>query len=158
MAMPHLGGLEVTRRLKQDLSQCKILILSQYDDADTVLPILQAGADGYVVKNAGGSEVLRALRAVASGDVYLHPSIVRLVLEASGRQPKPKREAMVVLTRREQEVLALIGDGRTNKQIADALCISMKTVDKHRANLARKLSLPNRAALIHYALSSKHIP
>ena len=104
------------------------------------------------------AKFLRALRAVASGDVYLHPSIVRLVLEASGRQPKPKREAMVVLTRREQEVLALIGDGRTNKQIADALCISMKTVDKHRANLARKLSLPNRAALIHYALSSKHIP
>ena len=63
MAMPHLGGLDVTRRLKQDLPQCKILILSQYDDADTVLPILQAGADGYVVKNAGGSEVLACAKS-----------------------------------------------------------------------------------------------
>ena len=158
MAMPRLGGLEVTRRLKQDLPQCKIVILSQYDDADTVLPILQAGADGYVVKRAGGVEVLRAIRAVANGDVYLDPSIVHLVLQASGRQPKPVQDPTVVLTRREQEVLALIGAGKTNQQIADALFISMKTVDKHRANLLRKLSLPNRAALIHYAVWKTRAP
>ena len=158
MAMPELSGLEVTRRLKQDLPQCKILILSQYDDADTVLPILQAGAAGYVVKKAGGSEVLRAIRAVANDDVYLHPSIVHLVLEATGRQAKPGPEATGSLTSREQEVLALIGAGKTNQQIADALFISMKTVDKHRANLLRKLSLPNRAALIRYAVGKTFTP
>lgn len=155
MAMPQLGGLDVARRIKQELPECKILILSQYDDADTVLPILQAGADGYAVKKAGGSEVLRAIRAVASGDVYLHPSIVHLVLEATGRHYKADPDVQIGLTRREQDVLSLIGEGLSNKQIADILFISMKTVDKHRASLSRKLGLPNRAALIRYALNSK---
>jgi two-component system response regulator NreC len=152
MAMPQLGGLDVTGRLKQDLPDCKILILSQYNDADYVLPILQAGADGYVVKKAGGSEVLRAIKAVANGDVYLHPSIVQLVLEATGRQYKPMQDATAKLTRREKEVLTLVGSGKTNQQIADTLVISLKTVDKHRASLLRKLGLPNRAALIRYAI------
>lgn len=158
MAMPQMGGLDVTSRLKQDLPQCKILILSQYDDADYVLPILRAGADGYVVKKAGGSEVLRAIRAVVNDDMYLHPAIVHLVLEATGRPHTVVPEGTIALTRREQEVLALIGKGLSNKQIADTLCISMKTVDKHRASLSRKLGLPNRAALIRYALSSQRTP
>ncbi len=156
MAMPQLGGLDVTCRLKQDLPACKILILSQYDDTDYVLPILQAGADGYVVKKAGGSEVLRAIKTVVSDDVYLHPSIVPLVLRATGRQVKPEQEATASLTRREQEVMALVGAGKTNQEIADALFISTKTVDKHRANLLRKLGLPNRAALIRYAVLRAH--
>lgn len=157
LAMPQLSGLDVTRRLKQDLPACKVLILSQYNDADYVLPILQAGADGYVVKRAGGNEVLRAIRTVANNDVYLHPSIVHLVIRATGRQGISEPEASIILTRREQEVLALVGEGKTNQQIADVLYISMKTVDKHRASLARKLGLSNRAALIRYALISKRL-
>lgn len=158
MAMPLMGGLDVTRRLKQDLPQCKVLILSQYNDADYVLPILQAGADGYVLKKAGGSEVLRAIRAVVNGDMYLHPAIVHLVLEATGRSHNVVPGDKITLTRREKEVLALIGKGLSNKQIADTLCVSMKTVDKHRASVSRKLGLPNRAALIRYALSNQCTP
>ncbi len=158
MAMPQMGGLDVTQRLKQDLPRCKILILSQYDDADYVLPILRAGADGYVLKKAGGGEVLRAIKTVVNNDIYLHPSIVHLVLEATGRPHTAVPEVKIVLTRREQEVLTLIGKGLSNKQIADTLVISMKTVDKHRANLSRKLGLPNRAALIRYTLSSQRTP
>lgn len=157
MAMPEMGGLEVTRHLKQELPQCKILILSQYDDADYVLPILRAGADGYVVKRAGGGEVVSAIRAVINDDMYLHASVVPLVLEATGRKAFVGSEAKVDLTRREEEVLTLIGEGLSNKQIAEALVVSIKTVDKHRANLLHKLDLPNRSALIHFALNRKRI-
>ncbi len=164
LAMPGLGGVEVTYRLKRDLPTCSIVILSQHQDPDYVLPVLRAGADGYVLKTAGGHDVVTAIRTVQRGDAYLHPAIVRLVLEVSVRADGPFRDAQDVqdaqvhLTQREQEVLALIGQGQTNQQIAEALSISSKTVDKHRARLVQKLQVASRAELIRYALERKIVP
>lgn len=157
VAMPGLGGLEVTRRLKQDLPGCHILILSQHGDPDYVLPILQAGADGYLLKKAGGNEVLRAIRAVAANEAYLYPSVAQLILDFSLRGENTGDDALRNLSGRECEVLALIGEGLTNQKIADALAISVKTVDKHRASLMQKLGLTSRAALIRFALENRPI-
>jgi DNA-binding NarL/FixJ family response regulator len=155
IGMPNLGGLEVTHRLKRDLPSCKILILSQHHAADYVLPILKAGADGYVLKKSGGNEVVRAIKSVASGDAYLHPAIAQTVLQTSVRGEEAQEDPLSIITVREREVLAIIGEGKTNQQIASALSISLKTVDKHRANLMKKLGVSSRAALIRFALDHK---
>jgi two-component system response regulator NreC len=158
LAMAGLSGIEVTCRLKRDLPTCAIVILSQHQDPDYVLPVLRAGADGYVLKTAGGADVVAAIRAVQRGEAYLHPAIVRLVLEFSVRVDYPQAEPLACLTHREQEVLALIGQGQTNHKIAEALSISTKTVDKHRARLMQKLQVDTRAELIRYALERKIVP
>ena len=158
IAMPNLSGLEVTRRLKRDLSECKIVVLSQYHDPDYVLPILKAGADGYVLKRAGGKEVLKAIRAVQRGEAYLHPAVAQTVLALSVRGEEEWQDPLETLTDREREVLVLIAEGQTNKQIAEALSVSRKTVDKHRASLTKKLGANSRAELIRYVLERKIAP
>jgi two-component system, NarL family, response regulator NreC len=158
LGMPNLGGLEVTRRLKRDLPGCKIVVLSQHQDPDYVLPVLRAGADGYTLKKAGGSEVVLAIQAVHRGEAYLHPAVAQLVLDLSIRSEESWPDPLDSLTQREREVLALIGQGRTNQQIATTLSISRKTVDKHRANLLRKLQVGSRSELIRYAVEQKIIP
>jgi two-component system response regulator NreC len=155
MGMPNFGGLEVTCRLKRELPQCHILVLSQHHDPDYVLPVLQSGADGYLLKKAGGKELVRAIKAVVAGEAYLHPAIAELVLQTSVRDREIWEDPLGVLTPREREVLALIADGQTNQKIAAALSISTKTVDKHRANLMRKLHVSNRAALIRFAVDRR---
>jgi DNA-binding NarL/FixJ family response regulator len=158
LGMSDLGGLEVTRRLKRDLPGCKIVVLSQHQDPDYVLPALRAGVDGYVLKKAGGHEVVQAIRAVHRGEAYLHPAVAQMVLELSVRTAETWSDPLAALTPREREVLALVGQGRTNQQIAAALSISRKTVDKHRANLIRKLQLGSRSELIRFALEQKVLP
>ena len=152
IAMPNLSGLEVTRRLKRDLPTCKIVVLSQYGSPDHVLPILKAGADGYILKRAGGSEVVEAIRAVQRGEAYLHPTAAQTVLALSVRSQAAWQDPLASLTDREGEVLTLMGQGQTYQQIARALSISAKTVDKHRASLMKKLGVKSRAELIRYAL------
>ncbi len=158
IGMPKLGGLEVTHRLKRDLPHCKIVILSQYHDPDYVLPLLKAGANGYVLKKAGGKEVVQAIQAVSRGEAYLHSAVAQTVLETSVRGQQSWTGSQNVLTDREREVLVLIGEGKTNQEIARILSISRKTVDKHRANLMEKLQVNSRAELIRYALEQKIIP
>lgn len=158
LGMPNLGGLEVTQRLKRDLPACKIVVLTQHQDPDYALPVLRAGADGYVLKKAGGSDVVQAIRAVHRGEAYLHSSVAHMVLELAVRTHADHPGALTSLTAREREVLVLIGQGCTNLQIAALLSISRKTVDKHRANLMRKLQLGSRSELIRYALQQKFIP
>ncbi len=155
MAMPNLSGLEVLRRLVREQPECKVLVLTQHDAPQYVLPSLQAGAKGYLLKKSGGAEVLQAVRAVARGESVLHPAVARYVIEAAV-QNVPRSDANTDhLTDREGEVLSLIAEGKTNPEIADALCISQKTVDKHRASLMRKLNVQTRAGLIRYALGQK---
>ncbi len=156
IVMPGLRGPEVTRRLKEELPAIRVLILTQYSDADYVLPCIQAGAEGYVLKRAGGAELVRAVRSVYEGDGYLHPSIARLVMEAAANNQTGLEDPLAALTGRERDVLVLIGHGMTNREIAGALAVSTKTVDKHRSRVMNKLGLGSRAALIRYAVE-KHL-
>ena len=152
MAMPNLGGLEVLRRIAKEQPACKVLALTQHDAPQYVLPALQAGAKGYLLKKSGGSEVAQAVRAIARGESVLHPAIARLVIDAAVQGNAPTKSASDHLTEREREVLVLIGEGKTNSEIAQSLGISQKTVDKHRASLMQKLGITTRAGLIRYAL------
>ena len=154
IAMPNLGGLEVLRRLSKERPECRVLVLSQHDAPQYVMPALQAGAKGYLLKSAGGEEVVRAVRAVARGESFLDPAVAPLVIDAAVHRD-PGEETRQRLTGREQEVLALIGEGKTNGEIARILCISQKTVDKHRASLMEKLTIGSRAGLIRYALQKQ---
>ena len=156
MAMPGLGGLEVLRRLHREQPDCHVLVLTQHEAPDYVLPALQAGARGYLLKRAGGAEVVQAVRAVARGDSFLHTSVTRLVIDAvrAGNDRGPEVPDSR-LTDREREVLSILGEGRSNAEIGRALGISAKTVDKHRAALMEKLGISTRAGLIRYALQRR---
>ena len=152
LAMPNLGGLEVLRRITKEEPACKVLVLTQHEAPEYVLPALQAGARGYLLKRAAGSEVVHAVRALARGESVLYPAVARFVIDAAVRGASLPESPAAQLTNREHEVLSLIGEGKTNSEIAQTLCISPKTVDKHRAALKEKLNIPTRAGLIHYAL------
>lgn len=158
IAMPLLNGLEATRQIRRESPDTKVLVLTMYEDEEYIRQFLAAGALGYVLKYAAASELLGAIRAVHKGEAVLSPAITRLVIEEYLRwadvQPK---DAPNGLTAREREVLQLIAEGYTNKQIAEILTISVKTVQAHRANLMRKLDLHDRAELIKYAIQKKII-
>jgi|YNPNPStandDraft_1061719.scaffolds.fasta_scaffold24771_2 two-component system response regulator NreC len=155
--MPGLGGLEVLRRAGKEHPECRVVVLTQYDAPQYILPALQAGARGYLLKKAGGAEVVNTVRAVMRGESVLHPAVTQFVIEAAVQAAGDAQtiEARTALTDREREVLRLIGEGLTNAQIAAALRISPKTVDKHRANIMEKLHITTRAALIRYALDNR---
>jgi DNA-binding NarL/FixJ family response regulator len=156
LAMPKLSGLDVLRSLHRDHPECQLLVLTQHDAPDYVLPALQAGARGYLLKRAGGAEVVQAVRAVARGESFLHTAVTHLVIDSvrTGANltsfPPDGR-----LSVREREVLALIAEGHTNGEIARVLGISAKTVDKHRASLMEKLGIRTRSGLIRYALQGR---
>lgn len=156
MAMPGFGGLEVLRRLQQEQPECRVLVLTQHEAPDYVLPALQAGARGYILKRAGGAEVVQAVRAVARGESFLHTTVTRLVIDSvrAGTE-RGSQIADSRLTDREQEVLSLIAEGRTNSEVGRSLGISPKTVDKHRASLMEKLGIETRSGLIRYALQRR---
>jgi DNA-binding NarL/FixJ family response regulator len=153
LAMPGLSGLEVLRRVTRDAPDCRVIVLSQHDAPQYVMPALQAGARGYLLKRGGGAEVVQAIRAVASGQSYLNPAITQIVIDTALQQGPDAPSALPSqLTSREREVLHQIAEGMTNAEIGRALSISPKTVDKHRANIMRKLNIATRAGLIRYGL------
>ena len=154
VAMPRMNGLEATRRIKKLDSTCRVLILTQYEHREYVLPILKAGADGYILKRSAGDELVAAIRSVHAGESILDPTVARTVIEAyvgSSRQ-NVDGEDVQSLTDREREVLILIAEGYTNQQVARTLHISPKTVDAHRMNIMNKLDLHSRTDLIKYAI------
>lgn len=154
IAMPKMNGLEATRRIKKLHPACQVLILTQYDHREYVLPILEAGADGYVLKKSAGQELVAAIRTVYSGQSILDPGVARTVIEAyvGSRPSSSSDDNASPLTDREREVLILIAEGYTNREIAQMLNVSPKTVDVHRTNIMQKLSLHNRTELIKYAI------
>ncbi len=157
LAMPGVSGLNVLRRLTKDLPHCRVVVLTQYETPEYLLQALQEGARGYVLKRASGQEVVQAIRAVVQGGSYLHSAVAPYVIEAAthSKRARCSEAHRPHLTEREKDVLALIGEGKTNAEIASLLAISPKTVDKHRANLMRKLGVNSRAELIRYALTQK---
>lgn len=157
LAMPGLSGLNVLRRIREDVPESQVLILTQHELPEYILPALHEGAKGYVLKRASGNEVVQAIRAVARGESYLHSSIAGYVVEAAtGQAPHMAlQKPRVALSEREKDVLLLIGEGKRNTEIAAILSVSPKTVDKHRASLMKKLGASTRAELIKIALMQK---
>jgi NarL family two-component system response regulator LiaR len=154
IAMPIMGGLEATRRICREFPRTKVLILTQYDDKEYVLPVIEAGAAGFVSKAAASSELILGIRSVYRGDSYLSPPAAKLLVEgyrfkAGSRAAKDPYDQ---LTDRERDVLKLMAEGHTNQEIADILVISRKTVEGHKANLMAKLDIHNRTELVKYAL------
>ena len=158
IGMPGIGGLAAARRIAKEAPACKVLMLSQYDDEEYVLEALgEAGASGYVVKTDAAAELLSAVRAVHSGRKYLSPSIAPIVLARLRNGSPAKLSRGATPTRREREVLKLIGEGATTKEIANRLGISVKTAQVHRDNLKQKLELRSTAAIVRYAIKHKMI-
>ena len=158
IAMPLLNGLEATRQIKRNNPQVKVLILTMHENEEYIRQVLATGAMGYILKDAAARELLGAIRAVHRGEAVLSPAITRLVIEDYLRWGEPQAEPISNgLSAREREVLQLIAEGYTNKQIGEILCISVKTVQAHRNNLMQKLDLHDRGELIKYAIQKKII-
>jgi two-component system response regulator NreC len=156
LSLPGIGGIDVTRRLRERLPATKVLILTVHEDAALLREALAAGAAGYVVKRAVESELLAAIEAARRGDVYVHPSMTRALLEQQRPDPpRPKRGDPEALTGREADVLKLIVRGYTNRQIAFDLDLSVRTVETHRASIMAKLGVGSRAELVRWAAENK---
>jgi DNA-binding NarL/FixJ family response regulator len=149
LSMPRMTGLDAIKEIKRVSTDTKIIVLTVHSTEEYILATLKAGVDGYVLKDAHGAELLAAIRYVLEGRRYLSPSISGTIIDGllKGKKASAIRSAWETLTQREREILKLIAEGHKNKEIADLLCISLKTVEKHRANLMEKLDLHNVAAL-----------
>ena len=153
IAMPGMSGIEATRLIKKELPHVHVLILTMHDDEEFFFPVLRAGASGYVLKESDYQELLYAVRLVPQGQVFLSPAVAKSVLDdflgASAGQDDDRYGA---LTPREKEVLGLAAAGQTNREMAATLFLSMRTVEKHRQAVMRKLGLSTREDLKKYAL------
>lgn len=157
ISMPEMGGIEATRHLKATLPQIKVLILTVEEDESLLQEAVMAGASGYIIKRAVGTELIDAIKAVWRGDIYIHPAMTRALLKLNTPlypapvPSPPKDQETEKLTPREVEVLTLIAQGYTNRQTADKLTLSIRTVESHRANIMNKLHLQSRVELVRYA-------
>ena len=148
VAMPSLNGVEATRRIVRDLPQVKVLVLSMYTGEEYVREALAAGASGYLVKDSAAEELTEAIRTVARGERFLSPAVAHLTGKgAAGASPLER------LTTREREVLQLIAEGNSNKEIAARLSLSVKTIEAHRTNLMAKLDIHDTASLTRFAIA-----
>lgn len=150
ISMPKLSGIEVTRRIKPRLPSTAILILTVYDNDEYVFALLEAGAAGYLLKDVHSHEIVKAVRAVYSGESVLHPSIARKVIQRAivGSSKSGDAKSTIELSEREKEVLKLAARGLSNKDIADTLCISVRTVQGHINSIFHKLSVGSRTEAI----------
>jgi len=154
LSMPRLDGISVIKEVKSRFPETKVLALTIHESDDYILEAFRSGADGYCLKEADRSELLSAIKTVLSGKRYITPGISEKVLEGylEGRRTLKTKSSWDSLTQREKDVVKLIGEGYKNKEIADYLCISVKTVEKHRSNLMRKLDLHTASALATLAV------
>jgi DNA-binding NarL/FixJ family response regulator len=154
IAMHDLNGIEATRQITSESPDIKVLALSIHSDTQFVVEILQAGASGYLLKDCEFEELIRAINTVSSHRTYLSPEIADIVIENYIRDPLSKTVSYAppVLTAREREVLQLLAEGKTTKQIASCLCLSIKTIDTHRRQMMKKLNTRSLADLIKYAI------
>lgn len=153
VVMPGLSGIEATRRIRGVNPRTNVLAVTMHEDEQYFFEMLQAGASGYVPKRAAPDDLVSATRVVSRGQVFLYPSLAQLLVEDFLKRAEPDRPQITKkLTPREREVLTYIAEGYTNREIAEALVISVRTVDRHRENVMRKLDLHNRVALVKYAI------
>jgi two-component system response regulator NreC len=154
ISMPGLSGLEATRQIKARLPEVGIVVLTMHEEEAYLYELVKAGASGYVLKRASARDLVDAVRAVAGGHTFLHPVIARRLVrehEHTGGRDDDRRR-YDGLTERERQVVRLIANGKTNREIAEALHISVKTVETHRTHIMEKLDLHDRAHLVRYAV------
>jgi DNA-binding NarL/FixJ family response regulator len=155
ISLPDQSGMEVTRQIREKLSDTKVMIVSMHSKIDYIVEAFQAGATGYVVKDSAAERLIQGLNAVTSGEYFLDSSISQEVV--SRLMKSPVKEARVSdmeygrLTPREQEIMRLLAEGLPKSQIAERLCISIKTVENHRSNIMKKLDLHSAMDLVRYA-------
>ena len=153
IGLPDMSGIEATREIKKRVADTSIVALTIHEDEEYFFKMLEAGASGYVPKRAAPEELLTAIRAAANGQVYLYPSMAKLLVRDYLHGERPSGEqASSELTDREHEVLTYLAEGENNESIATSLVISPKTVARHRENIMRKLNLHSRAELVRYAI------
>jgi two-component system response regulator NreC len=152
IAMPGLGGLEAAAAIHRAHPDVRILVLSQYDNPEYVRRFLRLGASGYVLKRAAGTELVAAIRAVARGGLVIDPSVARSAVGDAASDASVSEDPYETLTDREKQVLKLVAEGATNKDVAAALGVSVKTAMSHREHVMQKLALHNRTDLIRFAL------
>ena len=153
IGLPDKSGIEATREIKEHFPKIAVVALTIHEDEEYFFKMLEAGASGYVPKRAAPEELLTAIRAAALGEVYLYPSLAKLLVQDFLTQERPdEAEALSDLTGREQEVLTYLAEGASNDEIAESLVISPKTVARHRENIMRKLNMHSRAELVRYAI------
>lgn len=154
ISLPDMSGIEATKTIKGSWPEVSVVALTIHEDEEYFFKMLEAGASGYVPKRAAPEELLTAIRAAASGDVYLYPSLAKLLVNdyVSQEHSDDAEEKRSKLTAREDEVLTYLADGWSNAEIGNELFISPKTVSRHRENIMRKLNLHSRAELVKYAI------
>ena len=153
ISMGDANGIETTQIVKKDYPQIKVLVLSMHEETDYIVKMLEAGASGYLLKDAGSNEMIKAIQEVYSGGTYYSQQVsAAIVSRLTNRNKKKEKQRGITLTRRETEILELITNEYTNPEIAEKLFISIRTVDTHRRNLLEKLNVKNTAGLVKYAL------
>ena len=154
ITMPGMGGVEATQAIKKTYPQVQILALTMHEDTAHFFRMLQAGASGYVVKGADPSELLSAIRVVFQNKAYLFPSLARKLVDdyLERLEVGEEKDSYARLTAREREVLKLIGEGYTSREIAEMLFLSINTIERHRTNLMDKLGMHNKSQLIRFAI------
>jgi DNA-binding NarL/FixJ family response regulator len=157
LAMPKMGGLEATRRIRKEFPATKVIAVTQYDDSEYVVPVIEAGARGFVTKMASPLELASAIQAVYRGDSFLSPSAAAILVEECQLKTdaEGEKDSLQLLTDRERETLKLIAEGHTAREVAEVLVVSPKTVEWYKTNLMRKLGLHNTADLIKYAIRKR---
>jgi len=156
IAMPGLNGLEATRQILKDVPTAKVLVLSSYSDEEYVQQLSEDGVAGYLLKHTAAADLIKAVREASKGNAFFSPAVSKRLLDhyrQAFRRGRPVRKQTALLTSREAEVLQLVAEGRVNKQIAGELCISVKTVEKHRQQVMNKLNIHDVAGLTRYAIS-----
>ena len=148
IVMPKVNGIEATKRIKQTAPNVAILILTAYDDEEYILGLLDAGAAGYLLKSARGHDLVEAVRAIQAGGSVLHPNIIAKLLRRAIASPVEEHQHAELLTGRELEILKLVALGMSNKEIAERLLISQRTIKAHLTNIFNKLNVASRSEAI----------
>ncbi len=148
VVMPRLNGIEATRKIKEIAPDTAILILTAYDDDEYVLGLLDAGAAGYLLKSARGRDLVRAIRAIRAGESVLHPKIIAKLLKRATITPVGEQKSSQLLSERELEILKLVASGMSNKEIAERLFLSQRTIKAHLTNIFNKLNVASRSEAI----------
>ena len=157
LSMPELNGLEATRQIRRELSQTEVLIFTMHETEQLIREVLAAGARGYVLKSDAGRILMAALDTLLEGGSFFTPKVGRMVVDGYLRQPAPEEPGAGALSAREREIVQLLAEGKSNKEVAAALGITVKTAETHRGNIMRKCGFGSLADLVRYAIRNRII-